>query len=368
MLRDPDIESTAGTGAPSTTEASAPAAPAQTATDGGTPTGVSAASPKPQAETQDDIENAALASMGIPTEAAPRPQAATGDPKPSSEAAPIKPEATGRLASLNTPEKRGEYVKASRNLLWAGLSQATIDRMDVADVLTDGKTAAQRRATLDRQRSRKDADPRPADSDSTPASRGRNQEAQPRSQPARDEQTGRFERPSDTDPLDDLIDLEADAVEEAPRRPSPEVERLRRENEEARHELHETWVESAFREAEGTFAQIKDPAQMQRVAQRMAELDPDRSALKEGKAAVMQLVKQACFFEYGEQLIQESRAATREAAESLRDGQPYNAAGRNRPEKPPTIDEIEDAAAAAIVEADGNVDRARQKLGQRFGT
>lgn len=318
---------------------------------------------KPKAGDPGKIEDVALAEVlgkKPPSSAADNPRSAPKEPQD-------KPRAASGRAGLDTPEKRAAYVVAERNLLWAGLSKAVIDKMDPADVLAGGETAAQRRATLDRQRSGKGADTRPASSDPHPAHGGRDQDGLPRTGRAQDEPAGTRERPSDPDPLDDLLDDVPPSHEPQTRRPDPDAERFRAEAETARQELHAGRMELALRTVEADFPLLKDPAQQRLIADRMTQLDPGRRALTEGKAALEQLLRQACFIEYGEQLLTQSRAARSEATDRFRDGQPTDSAARSRSKAPLTEDDIADAAASAVIAAGGDEAAARARMRDRLG-
>jgi hypothetical protein len=263
---------------------------------------------------------------------------------------------------MKSADERAEYFKAVRNLKWAGMGDDVIDALPVDKVLSAGKNAAERRATLDRQRSKQNAgsDSRPPEGtpppDNRPGKQG--QPRRPAPEPEYDDRTADDE----SDPVDDLLDDDGPPEEPRPRR-NTEAERYRREATEAREKLNAALIESAISAVEGDFPQIKQPGHMARIVARMDQLDSDLSALESGnRKEVSELFRQACLIEYGDQLLQQSRAATRETAEAIRGGQPTPSSARGATAKQLTEDELEDATLAALAANGWNKQAADKEL------
>ena len=325
-----------------------------------------AVAPEKAEQTVDQVEDAILAKMGI-GEKAEKP-AETPESKPEVKAE--KSAVTGHLATLETPEKRADYFRAVRNLQWSGLPKEAIDAMPVDMVLKAGKNAAERRSALDRARSQQNGKADSRQTQASPPSGNRPGKAEPprKPDPTADQDDDERTLDDESDPLDELLDDEQAAPPvEKPRRRDPEVEKLRELADQRTEQLNAARMQLAIRTVEADFPLIKEGAYASKIAARMDELDGDRSALEEGGEALETLLRQACLIEFGEQIIHQSRAARNEAAESLRNGQPFNATARNKAEKPPSEEDVEDAAYAALKETRWNEEQARLKLSQRFG-
>lgn len=312
-----------------------------------------------ETKTVEQIEDEVLASMKKPP--APKPETPAPEKPPSA--------VSNHLAQLKTPEDRANYFRAVRNLQWSGLGQKIIDGMGVDAVLEAGKNVGERRSALDRQRAQQQAkaDSRQPKQGPTPENRPGRSAAPRKPDPMADQDEDEPPLDDESDPLDELLDDEQPEPPVTPKKQRREPDPFQEKHSRAIQERNAARMQLAFRSVEADFPLIKDEGHARKIADRMTELDSDRSCLEEGGEALETLIRHACLIEFGPVIQSQARAAQREAAEAIRNGQPFNASNRNTPVKPPTEEEYEDAALAALRETRGNLEEARSKLGQRFG-
>lgn len=262
----------------------------------------------------------------------------TGDQTAPDKGAPDKGASTQADASKRevtpaTAEERERLVMAKRALRLDGLDDADIAALgDNGRVIKLGAKASERHsrtaaalrdAAEIRRKAAAGEEPPASDSTATRADAGRATT------------TAAGQRGTPPDRLDALLaELEGNGPQPDPDAPqeNPELAATRQALERANTELLNRDAQEGVRKLLGDFPQLRGEDAKKSLYATMDRLDPQAKA-SGNKDALHQLMREAAYIVFGEQLTERSRQERKERAQRERNGQPENGGDTREPKR-----------------------------------